>query len=139
MPVPPDNNPGRLRVLVTGSRTWKDEQLLCGVLDAVWYALPHGEMTLVHGCALGADTQADRWGRNVIAHGIGSLRIERHPANWKDHGRRAGLLRNQRMVESGIDLCLAFIRDNSRGASHCARIAEEAGIETRIFTEARHG
>jgi hypothetical protein len=38
------------------------------------------------------------------------------------------------MVNLGADLVLAFIRNGSRGASHTADLAEQAGIETRRFT-----
>jgi hypothetical protein len=38
------------------------------------------------------------------------------------------------MVDLGADICLAFIKDQSAGASHCAARAIAAGIPTLKFT-----
>lgn len=63
-------------------------------------------------CPAGADRIAEEiWG-------LWGGTIERHPAPWSRHGRAAGFRRNAEMVATGASVCLAFIRDNSRGASH---------------------
>lgn len=122
------------RILVTGSRDWDDKDQLYAVLStAVFQNVP---AVIVHGaCPTGADAQAAWW---VRMHGrtLG-VSEERHPANWRPNGqldRSAGFRRNAEMVAAGADICLAFIRNGSRGASHTARIAEAAGIPVRRWT-----
>jgi hypothetical protein len=113
------------RLLVTGSRTWSDRRMIRDVLAAAW----DPERVLVSGaCKQGADVLCEscwsHWGGQV----------ERHPADWPAHGRRAGHIRNAVMVDLGADLCLAFILDRSPGATDCANLARQAGIPTRVFT-----
>jgi hypothetical protein len=114
------------RILVTGSRYWTDEDFIANVL-LYDIEVQFSQATLVHGAARGADTIAGRiwksWGSEV----------EPHPADWRRHGRAAGLLRNAAMVALGADLCLAFIRDDSPGATGCALMAEKAGIPVRYY------
>jgi hypothetical protein len=118
-----------MRVLVTGSRTWDRPDVIEACLDIIANeaaAIGEQRLVVVHGAALGADTIADGWVRRG-GHPL-DVTAERHPARWSAEGRVAGLNRNRRMVERGADVCLAFVRDGSRGATHCARIAEEAEI-----------
>lgn len=116
-----------MRVLVTGSRDWDDEDLIWKTLRQV--CSETGEaVTIVHGaCSTGADYLADKvalfW----------DLPVETYPAQWSLHGRRAGYLRNKKMVDTKPDLRLAFIKNESPGATMTADMAEEAGIETRRY------
>lgn len=118
------------RVLVTGSRDWDDiETVKFSMVMAESGAHHSGakgasEITLVSGaCPTGADRIAEelaeelRWGK-----------IERHPANWEKYGKRAGFLRNKEMVDSHPHICLAFIKNNSKGATMTADLAEKAGL-----------
>ena len=112
------------RLLLTGSRDWLDPNAIAAELTH--YAMAEGGLILVHGaCPRGADAMGD-----AIARRLG-CQIERHPADWQRYGKRAGYVRNAKMVEAGADLCLAFISNNSKGASMCADLAEKAGIPTR--------
>jgi hypothetical protein len=125
------------RILVTGSRDWDDVAALRRALNDVLAALanPATSVTVVHGdCPNGADRQASVWVRDCQRGPLWTVAEEKHPANWQLNGKRAGFIRNQLMVNLGADVCLAFIRNGSRGASHTARLAEEAGIETRRWT-----
>lgn len=125
-----------MRVLITGSRTWRDADAINTALDEIAKAAVaegDSEIVVVHGCASGADTLADMWARR--RNGQWSVRIERYPAQWKGPlGRRAGWVRNMRMVRLGADVCLAFVLNGSRGATSCADMAEEAGIRTVRYT-----
>jgi hypothetical protein len=107
------------RILVTGSRTWTDAEAIRGAL-ARHYA--PGVVLVSGACPHGADAIAERIWRELGGQ------VERHPAQWDRYGRAAGFRRNATMVELGADVCLAFIRNGSRGASHTARLAEDAGI-----------
>lgn len=119
------------RILVTGSRDWDDEERVAyelglAVGDALRQGYAHTSIVIVHGaCPSGADRAADR-----IARDYGH-RVERHPADWDRYGRAAGPKRNTEMVALGANTCLAFIRNGSRGASHCAGLAERAGVPVK--------
>lgn len=120
-----------MRIIVTGSRDWSDFDAVRDALTvAVYGNLP---AVIVHGaCPTGADAIASWWVRS-LGRNLG-ITEERWPADWKRLGKRAGLVRNGAMVAAGADLCLAFIRGNSKGATHCAASAEAVGIPTRRYT-----
>lgn len=118
------------RILVTGSRTWDDILRMTSELrDEVLAARMCGASpVIVHGaCPRGADMIAARWARGY------DVPQEPHPADWAAHGKTAGFRRNAAMAALGADVCLAFIKDGSPGATHCAEAAREAGIPVRYF------
>jgi hypothetical protein len=123
-----------LRVLVTGSRDWEDERAVRQALIDVWIACDPNRLTIVHGaCPTGADAIAEAWGTAMAERAPTTVTVERHPADWQQYGRRAGHLRNAEMVKAGANLCLAFIRNNSPGATGCLKLAVKAGIPVQSW------
>lgn len=133
-----------VRVLITGSRTWKDHRAIYEALDAV--LAEHPGMVLVSGaCKDGADAIAEQW---AALRGFPEERVERHPAEWRKYRNGAGFRRNAEMVSkvaAGPGVCVAAIDlcekpncdkpkpHGSHGAIHCAGLAIAADISTEPF------
>ena len=112
-----------MKVLVCGSRTWRNPS----VIDKRLRELPRAT-EILHGGARGADALAAG-----IALGLGFSVVE-YPADWK-RGRRAGLERNLAMLDELPDLVLAFWDGRSTGTAHVVREAKRRGIATEVFLE----
>lgn len=77
---------------------------------------------VIHGGARGADTESGK-----IAAGRG-LSVRVFKADWEHDGKRAGPIRNQRMLDEGRpDIILAF--PGGRGTEDMVRRAKAAGIK----------
>lgn len=108
-------------VIVTGSRDWKDAELLGRVLAA------HQPGLLVEGGARGADTLAREWAREA---GVSCITI---PADWDRWGKGAGAKRNILMLEQYPEaLVLAFPLPQSKGTWHCIRAAMQRGHKVMV-------
>jgi hypothetical protein len=82
-------------------------------------ALPH-DTTIVCGGARGADAHAEH---SALLLGLIS---EVHYANWNKYGKAAGPIRNQAMLDSGIDKVIAF--DGGPGTLDMKERARKAGV-----------
>jgi hypothetical protein len=116
-------------VLVCGSRDWTDTGIIRECLESI--AIQHdNNVRVIHGDARGADHGAD-----VVARLL-SLSVERFPADWRTHGKRAGVLRNVAMLDCGPDAVLAFQRNGSRGTQHTIDEARRRGIPVEVYESA---
>lgn len=111
-----------MRVGVTGGRDYDNHHAVVNALSC----LPP-DAILVHGDATGADTLCvEQWGD------IHERDTEAHPADWLRHGKAAGPIRNQQMIDSGLDLLIAF--PGGRGTADMTRRARAAGVPV-VFAE----
>ena len=120
-----------MRVLVCGSRTWTDKDLVFEVLDGLDRLCREDFLTVIEGGASGADRLAALW-----VHERENPGHECYPADWARHGRSAGPIRNQQMLEEGEpDLVVAFSeKPVTRGTADMILRATNAGIPTRIVS-----
>lgn len=76
---------------------------------------------VIHGAASGADQMASHWAR------VNHIKEIACPANWKEHGKAAGPIRNQQMLDNyKPHLVIAF--PGGRGTADTIRRATQANI-----------
>lgn len=116
-----------MKILITGSRDWNDEKLISEVLNK-----PDVFVTsdiLIHGACRGADDIAARIWRSRGGQEIAM------PADWSKYGKRAGFVRNSEMVALKPDICLAFVKNKSKGAMMTVNLCRKAGIPVKLHEQ----
>jgi hypothetical protein len=96
-----------IRVCICGGRDYYNKSRVFQVLDFTYERIP---FVLISGGATGADTLGIRWAK------YRKVPCEVYPADWTRYGKSAGPKRNIKMIESGIDVLLAF--PGGRGTKH---------------------
>lgn len=124
---------GRKRILITGSRDWPNEPAIAAAILQSWLDWGKPPLTVIHGGARGADEIAGSVINKQLATAPDLFKVEVHPALWDIHGKAAGHIRNAEMVALGADLLIAFIYNESRGATGCLKLAEAAGIPCIVY------
>lgn len=116
-----------MRVLVCGGRNFSDWDFFNKTLheilpasDETW--LTPNDIVIISGCASGAGSMAIDWAADNW------VPVDDYEADWKTHGKAAGPIRNQRMIDEGKpDLVIAF--EGGRGTKDMVDRAKKAGIK----------
>ena len=111
-----------MKILVCGGRIFglSDEERNLIHAQLADLVVQHDDSIVVGG-APGVDTVAEEWAKHW------EIRYEVFPAQWRLHGKKAGPIRNQRMLdEARPDLVVAF--PGGAGTADMVRRAHKAGI-----------
>ena len=112
-----------MRLAVVGGRDFDDYDLMCDILNDY---KDHGIDIIISGGAKGADSLAERY---AVDNDIDIMVLE---ADWESHGRSAGPIRNQEIIEQSTDV-VAFWNGKSRGTKHSIGLAKKKGCPCAVI------
>lgn len=122
------NNERRARIIVCGSRDFKDKKLAFKKLDRL--TKKFRDPIIIHGAARGADRLADIW---AWRRGLNCMRFK---PDWYAEPKAGGIIRNRDMCkyakEYKKNLCIAFWNGRSKGTKHTIDTARKFGIRVKI-------
>jgi len=113
-----------MKVIIAGSRTFNDYKLL---YDSCEKALSNSNnIEIVSGTANGADKLGERYANEK------GYKVTQFPADWTNHGKRAGYLRNNQMAVYA-DALIAFWDYKSKGTGHMIDLAKANNIKVIVI------
>lgn len=118
-----------LRLIVAGSRTWKDYELLKVNLNEILADLyinqPFEVVTIVSGTAKGADELGEKFADEY------NYTVKKFPADWDKLGKKAGFLRNIEMAKYS-HACVVFWDGKSKGTKHMIETAKQHNLTVYV-------
>lgn len=120
-----------MRLLVCGGRNFADAEKMDAKLRSI---LRDGAMTphtIIHGGASGADTLAGEWAA------LNGCLCEVYPADWSNHGRAAGPIRNRQMIVEGRPHAVLAM-EGGKGTANMVKQAIAAGLPVHYAPSCPH-
>lgn len=113
-----------MKLIIAGSRTGIGKDVVEALLDE---EVDITEITeVVSGGARGVDTYGEQWAYH------NNLDIKRFPADWKQYGRKAGMIRNADMGRYS-DALIAFWDGKSKGTEHMIKVMNDLKKPTIVI------
>lgn len=116
-----------MKVAISGIRTFEDYEIFKKGMEESGYS---SYISLIlHGDAKGVDQLADRWARE------NNITVKRFPVSvqeWNTYGKRAGPMRNARMLQEAEAL-IAFWNGESRGTKSAIDIATSLHLPVFVY------
>lgn len=124
-----------LKMIVNGSRGFSNYVYLRDALKELFMIKGYNptQVEIISGGARGADQYAIRFATEY------NLKLKIMNADWGVHGKRAGIIRNQEMLDYATSdpndkaMLISFWDGQSKGTKHMIDIAQKAGIDIRLY------
>lgn len=112
------------RVIIAGGRDFNNYEGLAQVMDRLLVNVTD-EIQIVCGMARGADRLGERYAKER------GYSIRYFEADWDEHGRAAGYIRNEEMAKNA-DALVAFWDGQSKGTRHMIETAQRCKLDVRV-------
>lgn len=122
-----------MNLIIAGGRDFDDYYRLDKNLTWLLQNVDRSTLTIFSGQAKGADRLGE------ICATRNGITVRQFPADWDKHGKKAGILRNQEMLDAGASHLVAFWDKSSRGTKDMIDRATKAGIVVRIINYTAKG
>lgn len=114
------------RVIIAGSRSFQDYDLLCQHADKMLARVRQDhKIIVVSGGAHGADELGELYAVNR------GYEIKAFSADWDRYGKSAGYIRNEEMARNA-DALIAFWDGQSHGTKHMIDLAEKYKLKVSV-------
>lgn len=110
-----------IRILIYGGRDYDPDGNEFDWLSDIFADWSPDELIVVSGHARGADVLGEAW---ALENRMG---LDIHPADWQEHGKAAGAIRNSAMLASGLDYAVEF--PGGRGTADMRRKLDKAKVK----------
>ncbi len=119
------------KILICGSRHFDDYSLLETTVNGIREQLKFEEdIEIVSGHCVGADLLGETYAQK------NNVSLKTLHADWQEHGKAAGPIRNKKMVDyikGGNSCVIAFAGNNSRGTMNTISLAKKEGIPVFVI------
>jgi len=131
-----------MNLIIAGGRDFDDYALLERSLNNILQNVDKSTITVFSGKAQGADWLGEHWAK------CKGIPVKPFPADWdnldapgavikttksgKRYNSKAGILRNQEMIDAGATHLVAYWDQKSKGTADMIKRATKAGLAVRV-------
>jgi hypothetical protein len=118
-----------MRIIIAGSRTFTNYDYLKGYCSTVIGFLNSEDIEIISGGANGADRLGEKFAKEF------NYSIKKFPANWNKHGKSAGFIRNNEMIDYAKEtdcMVICFWDGKSKGTKHTIGLANKHNIKVYL-------
>lgn len=114
-----------MKVIIAGSRTFNDFELLCNKCNEIIGDTK--DVEIVSGAAYGADQLGEEYAAEML------FDLKQFHPDWGKYKKSAGYIRNEEMAKYA-DMLIAFWNGESRGTKHMIDLAHKHNLKVHIIT-----